>query len=405
MKDYTIEQVVMAVAPPKPDKAFTSRVMGRILAADTAPSKQKPRFALFAHMPKFAVVAIAVVIALALSGTAYAVYNALWPKPTVHSQSVEQNQFGRTEVVADFKDCATQTGQAHYEIKKGASITPEDVPKLLQAACERGAIEAALPDSTGGMSAHATEMVDGSITPWSNITTAVKVTSITDKQIAYTGDVNAPAGPLNLDADTKYIVNGMPATRADISAGDTVMFQTIIQIKNSVTKTATGTSASGTPVGNPKVTYVIKVGLPYQYYNPAMQNQIVERKACAGNPADTCLNGAMVDLYSGNVINTTAQQESRKIEGVMQSHSRSGIVIKTSSGHIITINLPRDIVAEFNNSRSGNYGVTIKNGDTIAIDYIGNKNEPTTDTIQTDHVAMIGLELDLINKSDPIKPY
>src|SRR5882724_5920156 len=134
MKTYTVEQAVMAVAPtPAARAAFTKQIMQKILhmeAIDAPATQQKPLFSLFRHMPKLAVGLLAIIIAIVASGTAYAVYTTFWQKPVVHTQPAQKNQFGRNEVIANFESCASKTGQTGYEIKRGATLDPAEVPKI-----------------------------------------------------------------------------------------------------------------------------------------------------------------------------------------------------------------------------------------------------------------------------------
>jgi hypothetical protein len=57
------------------------------------------------HLLKFAIMLIAIIALITVSGTAYAIY-VLRPKPTVHLESPATYKYGRTEVIASMQNCS-----------------------------------------------------------------------------------------------------------------------------------------------------------------------------------------------------------------------------------------------------------------------------------------------------------
>lgn len=431
MKNVTSEQLFIASSPATDHvmTPFIDAVMSRI-QRDAPLHRQFPKplrrkkqslLQRLRHMPAFALFAIVLLALVAVSGTAYAVIQ-LWPKPHVELKPAVKNQFGRSQVIASFDNCSDQPKNSTFEIKKGSTLDPKELPQVLQARCEKKEIEKWANDNkltSTGLDRHMRGSTgitkEGDIEDWGQVSSvASKVVSITPSALSLTGDeYNSPKEPLVLTSATKFIVNGNEAKREDIKPGDAVLF--IKWDKRQYKFSSTPVQAEPVLLGQlieSKVTYVIKVDLPFEYYGPTKQNQIIEREACYGNPDDTCINGGGVDLYENLNANKERSDKivsgeivTRHLQAVIQAHAGNVITVKSSSGRVFTLTLPTDILAGFNRTRSAGYGnIKIGVGDTLTIDYQEKANEHTT-SLGADKITNVDFAIDFIQKSDPVKKY
>ena len=92
------------------------------------------------HLPKFAIIAIALGALLVCSTGVYAAYKLLWPKPHADVSEMTTSVSGRDEVSIPFSQCGDTTMAQRYELKKNATITPEQIADVVQAQCELQAI-------------------------------------------------------------------------------------------------------------------------------------------------------------------------------------------------------------------------------------------------------------------------
>jgi hypothetical protein len=432
MKNYTLEQLLISSIPHIDgiNTKFTDTVMSHVRQANrsamtkairhsTAP-RRSGIFTRLRHLPKIALLLLAVITLLGLTGTAYAIYT-LWPKPVINTSPSSKNQFGRTQIIVSFENCVNQQNST-FEIKSKSTLHPDELPKVLQARCEMSEIEKWAQDNkitSDRLSRHRFDgrrtTKAGDIEEWTALSSVgSKVASLTPAALSLTGDeYNTPKEPLTITPETKYIVDGSAADRKDIKPGDTVMY---IKWDRSQYKLR-GDSTPERPILlseilESKVLYVIKVGLPFEYYGPIKQNQIVERKPCYGNPQDSCLDGGSVDLYEdlsvsqgygSQVVDQSATY--RHLQAVIQSHKGNVITVKSSSGRIFTLTLPWDILTAFNTSRSGRYNnVKIGVGDMLDINYIEKTNEHAT-SLDSRTISDVNFVIDFIRKDDPIKKY
>jgi hypothetical protein len=432
MKNYTFEQLCIGAAPMDGhlNIAFADEVMQRIQQTNPSSLEKAVRradkqrkasmFATLRHLPKFALVLLAFLTLLTVTGTAYAIYT-LWPKPVVHTSQAVQNQFGRTQVIASFENCASQPQNSTFEIKTNSTLSPDELPKVLQARCEMNEIEkwahsnkitsdrlARSPDGRRTTQA-------GDVEEWTNLSSVgSKVVSITPTSLSLTGDeYNTPKDPLTLTPETKFIVNGNDAAREDIRPGDAVLFikWDKYQYQNKHTPVQEKPVLMSETLDS-KVLYVIKVDLPFEYYGPIKQNQIIERKACSGNPEDSCLDGGGVVLYEdldiyqqhgGQILDQTAAIKT--VQAIIQSHDGNVVTAKSSSGRIFTVTLPWDIISSFNTARNSGYNnVKIGVGDILDITYLEKTDEHAT-SLDAHKIAGVNVVIDFINKGDPIKKY
>lgn len=402
---------------------FTDKVMSAIQSTEILSTRmrkmnvnKKETFIMkLRHLPTFVVIAIALGAVLLLGGTTYAIYKTLWKEPTVTVQKPITNQFGRTQVIASLENCGDQSAAATFEIKSGSTLDPSEIHKILQARCEMDIIRnwsGANMLGAGG----SRQPVEGTSTAVMTMMSPVasKIVSIDATSLALTGDeYNTPKDPLALTAETQYIVDNQLSTVDKLMPSDAVVYVEEITSQVVTKKTPTGYSSGGSPISR-KTTHVVKVDLPFEYYGPSKQNQIAQREACSGNPQDSCVQTASVDLYEApNTVilkpdpldKNKFTNEMRSVQGVLTEYNGSTLKIKSSSGRLFTLETPSDIVANFNDNRSSNYNNTkVEVGDLIIVSYIVDKTY-TSLSLNSSHIISINLGLSLIYKSDPIKKY
>jgi hypothetical protein len=422
---WSIEQLILASAPEvnsKHSKAFTDKTMQLIKARVSMQEPKRFSFSLWLrHIPKAAAFILAIVATLIVSGTVYAIYT-LWPKPIIHTGEVTKNQYGRSQVIASMSHCSDAPSQSTYEVKKSSTLSVEEIPKVLQAKCEKEVIgkwakdHGYISNSFLERRIEPQETKEGDVQESRDVSpVASKIVSLDDAHISLTGDeYNSPKKPLPIDKDTKYYINGNEARREDFQPGDAVIFikWTRFQYKLHHTDVQPEPVLWGEEMAS-KVTHVIKMELPFEYYGPTKQNQLIERQPCVGNPEDSCLDGGGVGLYEKLDVHSERNGNKelmekfqiRRFQASIQTYNGKQLTVKTSSGRIFTLNLPSDIIATYNAKRSATYNNTkIGVGDMLDITYIELGSERKTSLDATD-IQVINYVTDFIYKSDPIKKY
>lgn len=418
MKQSNIEQKLLVSRPDEIaplDGAFTNRVMTDIARTEILSSAvrrmkvntKETCFMKLHHLPKFAAVILAIITLLAVSGTAYAMYTLLWQHPKVTTQTPTTNQFGRIQTIASFTDCQDQQTQATFEIKQGSTLEPSEISKVLQARCEMTAIRAWTGES---------KTPDGSFRPpepgvaikeeISSSSVASKISAINNTSVSLIGDEwNSPKESLAITPDTKYIANNAEATANEFHVDDAVIYVQKHTMKYTTIKTDTGSSSTGEAVKS-TLTYLIKVGLPFEYYGPGKQNQLAERTPCLGNEQDSCVQAARIDLFGPLAGRPTPSVTAiRDIQGIITKHEGTSLTIKSSSGRLFTMTTSSDVIREFNETRSGVYNnVTVDVGDMLSIQYLEDIHSHAI-ILNPSQINHIALTLTMIQKSDPLKKY
>ena len=368
------------------------------------------------HLPKLAIIALAVGGLIILGGTTYAAYKLLWEQPSVTTQEPTTNQFGRTQVIASFESCANQSAATTFEIKAGSTLDPSEIGKILQARCELEALRewAGTNKPPKGPNPDM-QQTEGTYTQTMRMTSPVasKVVSITPTSLALTGDqYNTPKDPLVLSDKTQYIVDNHASTIDQIHPDDSVLYVYDITYDFVTKKTATGYNTSSTSAKAVAVTHLVKVDLPFEYYGPSKQNQIAQREACMGNPQDSCVQTAAVDLYENYPTDAILPDsngelpfDNREIQGIVIDHNDTVLKIQSSSGRVFTLSTPRDIASDFNLNRSAEYNnVTVEKGDMLMVRYAVDKTSTNLE-LGPSEIRSVYLALNMIQKGDPIQKY
>ena len=367
------------------------------------------------HLPKLAVLAIAIAALSVVGGTAYAVYKVLWENPSVTVNEPTTNQFGRTQVIASFENCTNQSNETTFEIKRGSTLDPSEIGKILQARCELESLRewsgANKPPKGPNPSMQETE---GNYSQTMKMASSVasKVVSLDATSLTLTGDeYNTPKDPLVITPETEYIVGNHQANKNEIHPGDAVLYVHDLTYEFVTVKTETGYDTSSHTTKQ-VTTHVVKVDLPFEYYGPGKQNQIAKREPCMNNTQDSCVQTAAIDIYedySGGIQGfddpANSTKEYREIQGIMTEHNGATVTIKSSSGRIFTMTTPSDIITNFNQNRSAEYnGVTIAPGDLLMVRYIVDKTDDGL-TLEGLQVNSVYVALNMIQKGDPLQKY
>lgn len=386
MDKINIEQALIASAKDKTNSVFTKRVMTSISKNKVVePHNRKSFFNKIWHLPRYAIIAMAVLLTALASGTAYAAYQ-LWLAPSAQITSSSQNQYNRKEVVVGFQNCG-KTASAKYEVKSGNLLSDTEVAHLLQARCEILTItnwankqwESNTPTKSVNVSAE-----------------SFAVTKISDNTIDASSDSFSTT--LQFTSSTKFIVNGLETDANAIKPGDNILY---VELDSYA-------SASGGSPTKRELMAVIKLELPAIAYSTSRQYMVAERQVCYGNTGESCVLGASIDVYprdGENNLAPTAPGDPYEIQGEIVSHNGNNFELKASSGAIYSIAAPIDAVTEFNAKYSGNYeGARIELGDKLLVRYSQNENDDHK-VVLSEQVQSIVLLIELAEKTDPLKKY
>lgn len=358
-------------------------------------------------LPKFAMIAVALGALLLLSGTAYAAYQLLWAKPHVELTELTTSTSGREEAILSTKQCGPSEAQ-RYELKKGAPITADRIPAIVQAQCEMQAIQTWAYDTYGNNPT--SEPKNGE--PYDHtsavVPMATKVEKLEGDTITFASNdrYNQPAVTYTKSSNVIYIVDGKESNASAIHVGDTVAY--VLKTTLRLTKNESGEYSGG---GMPEETLVavVKLSMPFEDYDQFAWQSLTEREICYGNPDDLCLTGysGAIDIYmrSGNPDFSSGEILTKEIQGVITQINGNTFTLKSSSGSLFTITTPKDEIANFNTNRSAEYSnIKIKVGSTVSVHYTEKESEHSK-TIGSDKVFWFSLKLEMVRKGDPIKPY
>lgn len=421
MKDLRLQAVIIAARPKtyQTSKKFTDTVMGRLRSTEIFTShirkmnvNKKETFRMkLRHLPKLAIVAIALGCLLVLSGAAYATYQLLWPKPLVEVSQSEKSVSGRDQVIVLTGECGDEKLATRYELKKNAPINADEIGQVVQAHCELGAIQT-WADTT--FPSNSKQMYSSHSGPFElvQVVTSMATTlqSKDSNAITFTGltKYNQEDESFKLSNSVRYIVNGREAKAGDIAVGDTVAYvmsqKSLMTPRPDCTETSCGYSSNST---TKTLLAVVKLDMPLKYYDQLAWQSLAERTTCLGNPNDSCLTGYVggIDVYYGTASVEDAQQM-KEIQGVVTKLSGKTTTIQSSSGTLFTIILPYDAVSEYNNGRAKQYynDQTVKLGSTLRISYI-EPQSASNKTIKAEQLTGFMLQVEMISKGDRPQAY
>jgi hypothetical protein len=417
MKDLRFEALLAAARPEKTraNVDFTEKVMTSIRSSEILSSqirkksvnKKETLFMKLRHLPKFAIVAIAIGALLVVSGTAFAAYQLLWPKPQVHVSAPTTSVSGRQEVAISFASCGASDLASHYELKSNATITIDEVPNVVKAHCELDAIStwaAATFPHDKPFAPFRTEKEYDSVMLDTAMATHIKSSDGTSITFMGLTKYNQTDATFATSAKTKYIANGTYVSAKDITSNDPVVYITseVNHFTQSDDCTPQHCSTSGKPVSNDLLA-VVKLSQPFQFYDQFAWQSLTERTTCEGNPNDTCLSGfsGAIDLYENNIVPEIGKTQMKEIQGVVTELNGNTTVIRSSSGTLFTIVNATDIVSAYNTQKAAQYynNLTVKVGSSLRVSYI---EEPTLHTRTLASAMLMGVQLqtEQVGKSD-----
>ncbi len=219
MKHATIDQLLIASIPVGSDHVFVERVMLSVRQGKnpfdralrhTPDAARRTLLARIRHLPKIALIALAILATITITGTAYAAYR-LWLSPQARTGSYQEND-NRKAAVIDLKNCKFYGEQATFELKRGSTLKPEEIDKVVQARCELDAISS-WAGSTWRTELPASIMYSPS---------ALTVQDISADNIALLEE-GQQQQTFALNHETIFIQNGQPALKKAIKKGDSVL--------------------------------------------------------------------------------------------------------------------------------------------------------------------------------------
>ena len=420
MKDHLLDARLTAARPKnhKGDSAFTDKVMANIKSPEILSSavrnmdvNKKETFIMkFKHLPKFAVVAIGLAVALALSGTAYATYQLLWPNPDASVSKPTTSTSGRTEVSLLFSSCGEAQAPERYELKRDASINKDQIEGVVKAQCELQAInEWAMKTYKQGKDGG---FGDARTTPVPQVSAATHILTKTDASVTFAGQekYRTSATTLEVSKDVRYIANGMDVAPSNITSNDPVVYVTLSATKQTPKEDCTTDACRefGEYRGVQTLVAIVKLDKPFENYDQFAWQSLTERSVCIGNPNDLCLTGysGSIDLYSNTQPRGLKKNMmTKEIQGVIAQINGATYTIKSSSGSLYTFTTPTDVVSTFNNHQSADYNnQKIQVGNTLSVSYVENENEHTK-KIGVDTLFSVTIKLEVTRKGDAPKLY
>jgi hypothetical protein len=361
------------------------------------------------HLPRFAILAIAIGSLVILSGATYATYKLLWPKPQVNVSKPTTSYSGRDEVIASLKQCGDDKLTSRYELKKNATIAADQISSVVKAHCELDTIgtwaTSTFPNNDNSVPAdsHAHDTIRA------NESMATQIKSMTSSSITFAGltKYNLSDTTLVVTASTRFIDNGRDVPASQIKAGDSVVYITsdVSHFTPSSDCTAQHCSMSGTQVSQ-TLQAVVKLSLPLESYDQLAWQSLTEIVACEGNPNDDCLSGTgAIDLYQ-DFENTDPAAQMKEIQGFVTSIDGTSFTIKSSSGSLFTITTPTDVISVYNKKSASQYynNQTVKIGSGLDIRYMENPDLHSK-SISGKGLMTVQLEIEVISKAYPVQAY
>lgn len=370
------------------DSKFTESVMSRIETKQS--SKMQFLYSLL-QRPIYTVLLAVAVVAI-VSGSVYAAANYLLPQIFIETVEKGLSPTGRKAATTISSDCNKEISDSQYELKNGASISADDIPRVVQAMCEEDAAASWLrqtyPEST---------IVDkGSERPTTPNTTFsqhfvavspvlvvidISEESISLQNIARDGTIEN----INIPKEPRTIVNGIEDVYSTIKLGDPVV--TAHKVKTTIT---TADDCSRLVCGDKdaksesyELLAIVKLPQPAEWYGKS--GQITKITMCNGNPEDVCHYNHAIELYPGPREGSlpthfdptpSPERSGREIAGKITKIERNQITIEATSGSIFTIETEYDIVESYNTNQQLDFGTgPIGVGDTIQVNYYGDADE------------------------------
>jgi hypothetical protein len=328
------------------------------------------------------------------------------------------NQSGRTEFeINKSTECkiSASTNDPNltnsFEIKKSASLSPEDAKKVIEASCLQAEAENFLyqafyvpnpekeqikkiPSDT-----HTSTSIVYYIIDRTDIEIVVEPPQVNSK-------VKLPNEIFTLTEETKVYKNNTLVPQSTLAKGDIVMLFNEYEPQKTQTSEPTRITTLGV--------FILPAQPEFKWHSLSFEHPLTQIKTCEGNPQDRCSFTGSIDFFpsGGGEGNTTnplyvynSDSEMKEIAGVLTEISETSVKIKSSSGRIFTIEFGSNPTEDFNRDRSQNYNSEkVAIGDTLLIRYSEPLDQHAT-TINTNQIFNAVLMIEFGGKTKPIKKY
>ena len=423
MKEHMFDMHLIATRPENYSirTDFTDQVMDAIQSSEILSDRvrkmnvnKKETFIMkLHHLPKLAVLVIAIGSLVILSGVAYASYQLLWPKPEVHTSGPTTSASGRQAVAISLAQCGGSKLGSRYELKKNATITVDEIPMVVKAQCELGAIDtwarATFPNNdTQPPKGLADGMPYDRVTLSTSMATHIKSRSDSSMTFAGLTKYNQPDTTLSIAPETQFIADGHAVLANAITANDPIAYVTSSSIHFQPNGECNNQQCnmSGNPTSS-KLVAVVKLSQPFQYYDQLAWQSLTEIVACEGNPHETCLTGyaGAIDLYQA-FENTDPGARMKEVQGFVTSIDGPSVTIKSSSGSLFTITTPTDVISSYNKNKASQYynNQTVRVGSGLDIRYMESPDQHSK-SINGKSIISMQLQIEVISKASPVTAY
>lgn len=413
----SIDQLLIAAAQkPRSSQAFSERVMKEITANSLRPSRVMTKGKGFSpwrrlhHLPKFAAVLLAILALITVSGTVYAVY-LLWPKPQANTSAPVVNNEGRTQLEVTFEQCGNLPKEKSYELKKGASVTADQIPGIIKARCELDAIGTWAKKQFPDYARHGMPGADmqSYTTTHPYISMAMHLLGNDGKTITFEGlkKYNLQNKQFPVTGAVQYIAEGKKVTADKIPTGSAVVYITKQSARMVPEEGCNEKHCSIRSEDQREELFaVIKLELPFESYDQLAWQSLAERTPCLHNEQDTCVSSGGIDLYMRADSNAgRANDVYKEVEGKLKEVAPSHFTLVATSGRVFTVQTSSDVIGNYNRQRSSGYGgITAGKDDVVQVGYYAPKGEESL-TVTQASLSRIMLKIELVGKSDPLKKY
>ena len=388
MKEFDIEQALIKAVPKDAmiDANFTNKVMGNLRAKPhnvLQKSTKRSFTAWLIHLPKFALVILALATLFTISGAAYAIVETIKIQKSVEIQSHGKDERGREQLTVGFNNCEAQKKVGTtYEVKKDSGLTSDEAAKTLEARCEIDAITNWLKKDA------ATKAFTENDPFLTSMHTQIigTISTITPNEL--TLDLEKRQDSFVLPESTRVVENGQAKERGSLQLGESVLL--FSPYYHTIHRQGLDPTAN---------VILFKLGLPPKYYGLEMQWYVGARGACSNNPERSCLlhnniNTVFLRAAHGGANHdpNDASITSKSVQGRITEYTNSYIKVDVGGDVIYTIQTPYNVIGEYNRTTVyslASYDLIYANtdpedlkiaiGDSLDINYI----EPTGQASQT----------------------
>lgn len=407
MKHFDFDALILAAKPADyiGNRAFTDKVMAEVqhpeifsAAIRNINVTKKETFIMkLRHLPKVAIVAIAIATVALLTGTTYAIVKTVQEVSNVKVSTTSTNEFGRKQLQVTFEQCAlTNNDDTTYELKEGSGLSAEDGIKALQANCEMTLISDWIRKDVLSDNNAPVFLLDQADT-----ITAINDTTITLKKM----------GERPLPQTAKTFLRTTAIERSELKVGDTVIYPDF-------------TSSIYAPYTVSDQVMVFQVTQPVAYYEMSIQSYVNPRGPCLNNPDRTCLKSNHINqatllvTYGGGQPSIGQTRTIKYVQGRVVSYDASKITLDVGKGVIYTVQTPMNIIDRYNQgtvyglaaydtsyAKTDPEALKITAGDSLNIAYMEDEAAASHDLNWSDVTAVTLMVERIPNNLDVLKKY